>query len=74
MVLGEHEIVAGESQRALGRRPRCGDDFDMGPGAEKIFCELERGHSTKFHRNRAAGFEWHGREPWPMPRPTTEVA
>lgn len=63
-----------ESDEKLVGRPMCGEGFDMGPCTGMIVCELTRGHSSEFHRSTRAGFEWCGRELWPLPPAVVEVA
>lgn len=67
-------MVVGESESGLGRRACCSEGFDMGRGSGNIYCELERGHISRFHRSDEGGFEWSGRELWPIPPGTTEGA
>ncbi|GEM_PF-5193610 len=67
-------MVCREWENAPGDPRRCGERFDMGEDSGTIFCELDKDHSSEFHRSSPAGFEWCGRELWPIPPEATEVA
>jgi hypothetical protein len=49
----------------------CRERFDLRPQSGALHCDLDEGHGSDWHRNEAAGYEWSGRDLWPLPQSET---